>query len=216
MFLSKVSLAAGGDGHLALLRMQRNGSYAAHQLLWQLFSIEAQRSFLFRHESMPQGSIFYVLSESKPEQRPGLVVQTKALQPKLYKGQRLAFSLRANPTVHFDNKRHDVLMHAKRQAKEQGITTEQCWPAMEQAARNWLCAGSRMERWGVRIATQPVVESYIQHQSKKKPDHNIRYSSVDYQGILSIVDVDRFWRQYCRGFGRAKALGCGLMLIRPA
>src|SRR5699024_11498435 len=65
--------------------------------------------------------LFYVLSQTQPLSNPLLQVSSKVFAPKLSAGQRLAFKLRANPTIcvteNGKQKRHDVLMHTKRQYK---------------------------------------------------------------------------------------------------
>jgi hypothetical protein len=33
--------------------------------------------------------------------------------------------------------------------------------------------------------------------------------------VLTVVDADLFKVKLLRGFGRSKAFGCGLMLVRP-
>lgn len=216
MFLSKVVLAAGGQSRSFLLNLQRNGAYAEHQVLWQLFREDEKRQFLFRQDNQAGNNIYYVLSSSAPLSHPAFVVQTKVFRPRLKEGQPLAFSLRANPTVCLDRKRHDVLMHAKQQAIKAGVERGSQWHLMEQAAQEWLTAGDRLAQWGIGLNALPMVESYVQHRCKKKNGQDIEFSSVDYQGILTVLDVERFWQQYCHGFGRSKALGCGLMLIRAA
>ncbi len=41
------------------------------------------------------------------------------------------------------------------------------------------------------------------------------FSSVDYQGVLTIEEPHLFWQQYqSKGLAEQKAFGCGLMLIR--
>jgi len=42
----------------------------------------------------------------------------------------------------------------------------------------------------------------------------MRIGVLDYEGILEITDPAAFTTAIARGFGRAKAFGCGLMLIR--
>lgn len=215
MYLSKISLAPGGAGQVIAQALSRNGAYAEHQVLWQLFTDEVQRQFIFRQEMAPGGMQFYVLSEKQPLAHPAFRVRSKVFQPRLQAGQKLAFSLRANPTICSGHKRHDVLMHAKQVSRQQGLTPEQCQAAMELAAQEWLGQDRRAREWGFSLDVPAVVEGYMQHQSRKKGGV-IRFSSVDYQGVLTVQDPDRFWQQYCQGFGRAKAMGCGLMLIRPA
>ncbi|MBE9580954.1 MAG: type I-E CRISPR-associated protein Cas6/Cse3/CasE [Proteobacteria bacterium] len=40
------------------------------------------------------------------------------------------------------------------------------------------------------------------------------FSSVDFLGDLEITDVKKFTKALFGGLGRAKAFGCGLMLVR--
>ena len=42
------------------------------------------------------------------------------------------------------------------------------------------------------------------------------YSTVDFDGILTVSDPDPLLPAIVHGFGAAKAYGCGLMLIRRA
>ena len=41
-----------------------------------------------------------------------------------------------------------------------------------------------------------------------------RIGVLDLEGILEVRDPERFVAALARGFGRAKAFGCGLMLVR--
>jgi len=43
---------------------------------------------------------------------------------------------------------------------------------------------------------------------------NSRFSSVDFLGDLEITDVEKFTKALFQGIGRAKAFGCGLMLVK--
>lgn len=222
MFLSKISLVSGGHAAGEVLKLSQNGVYASHQLLWQLFTEQAERNFLFREElgagGLPQ---FYVLSQTAPvTDSPMFQVQSKSFQPKLTKGSRLAFQLRANPTVCVKNtqgksQRHDVLMHTKRKLMKDGRKDpEQTQYLMHEAAQLWLADPDRLQRFGFTVDALPDVECYTQHKSQKK-NHTVQFSSVDYQGVLTVDNPDIFLRQYSAGYGRAKSMGCGLMLIRP-
>ncbi len=222
MYLSKIRMRHSSQSVNELVRLGSNGSYASHQLLWKLFTSDKERSFLFREEvgqyGLPQ---FLVLSENLPlENEPLFEVQTKAFKPVLKKGDRLAFRLRVNPTVSIKNsagksKKHDVLMHAKRQARQNGVqASEQISRAMDDAANAWVSDEKRLNRWGVSLDSVPEIERYTQHVSSKGKASDIRFSSVDFQGLLTVVEPEVFLGQLIKGFGRAKALGCGLMLIR--
>jgi CRISPR system Cascade subunit CasE len=222
MYLSKVSLLSSSQSAKELVKLGANGAYASHQLLWQLFTEQKERNFLYREE-MTAGGLpqFFVLSETRPVINNALFnVQTKSFDPQLSAGRRLAFKLRVNPTVCLKNeegksKRHDVLMNAKYQFKESGSTNQdEVKLLMDEAAHQWIAHPKRLEQWGIELGALPDIECYTQHKSLKKK-HRVQFSSVDFQGVLTVSNPAVFWEQYKKGFGRAKAMGCGLMLIRP-
>lgn len=222
MYLSKVALQASTHARKELLNLQEKGVYGTHQLLWRLFSEEETRNFLYREEQGLGGlPHFFVLSIKPPEVLPELFeIQSKVFTPELVTGQRLGFKLRVNPTISKQDEsgksyRHDVMMHAKRTAQRENISCAQTTKhLMEQAALEWIANEKRLAEWGIQLDALPNIESYIQHRSKKKSGNTIQFSSVDFQGVLTVTKPEVFLNQYQKGFGRAKGLGCGLMLIR--
>ncbi|MDC9593914.1 type I-E CRISPR-associated protein Cas6/Cse3/CasE [Xenorhabdus sp. IM139775] len=228
MYLSKITLRPSIQRPQRPSRWVKNDVYAAHQLLWQLFTEQEARNFLFRKEETLRGRPeFWVLSTTKPiAPSPQFQIQTKLFAPQLHDGQKLAFKLRVNPTVCLTDKdsgrqqRHDVLMNAKRQAKHQaectGISMDsgEIEALMTQAAQAWIQDEKRLASWGIRFDFPPDVERYTQHRSFKASGQKVSFSSVDFQGVLTLSDSALFLAQYCKGFGREKSLGCGLMLIR--
>jgi CRISPR system Cascade subunit CasE len=204
-----------------LAKLQRNGAYASHQLIWKLFSEDKQRQFLYREEKgtggMPE---FYLLSQDKPNSElPIFSIKSKSFSPALREGQRLAYKLRANPTICMTDEqgkqhRHDVMMREKIALKHEGLNPKELKLRMEQAAICWLANEKRLAQWGMTLDCQPDIESYTQHRVQKK-SHHIQFSSVDYQGVLTVADPQKFLAQYSQGLGRSKGLGCGLMMIRP-
>lgn len=127
MFFSRIRIRPDvRDLHLLV---SGNG-YGAHQLLWKLFPCEEKRSFLFREEvakeQIPFGKgvkgepVFYLVSGSRPvSDHPLFAVESKSYAPRLANGERLAFRLRANPTIarkeegKKNSPRHDVVMDAQ-------------------------------------------------------------------------------------------------------
>ncbi|MDA8084371.1 MAG: type I-E CRISPR-associated protein Cas6/Cse3/CasE [Nitrospiraceae bacterium] len=104
--------------------------YGAHQLLWKLFPGYENRQFIFReevareqipfHKGVKGEPLFYLVSESSPiSDHPIFAVDSKPYSPKLTNGVRLAFRLRANPTIarkqegKKSSPRHDVVMDAQ-------------------------------------------------------------------------------------------------------
>lgn len=222
MFLSKVTLQSSAQASLELAKLASNGVYSSHQLLWTLFKEAQAREFLYREEMGAAGKPeFFVLSTTAPVcDGTVLNVQSKTFRPQLSIGQRLGFKLRVNPTVCItDNqgksKRHDVLMHAKKQPDTQALAAVDLAIVMQRAAHSWIADERRLQSWGVELEALPDMISYEQHKSKKRGGQNVQFSSVDFQGVLTVKEPELFLTQYAKGFGRAKALGCGLMLVRP-
>lgn len=229
MYLSRVRVATEGLDRNALLALMAGDAYGNHQLLWQMFTDQEERNFLFRQEieqeqlspdSGPRGlPLFYVLSEEPPTSVPGLLqAETKTFMPKLKQGDRLAYRLRANPTIarkqagRERSVRHDVLMDAKRQCQQAGVTSAGDVQAqMNKAASTWLM--QRAENAGFELAAEPQISGYRQHAIRRK-GQDIRFSSTDYEGVLTVSAPEQFAKILYRGLGRSRAFGCGLMLIR--
>ncbi len=212
MYFSKMQLHPQTRGQLAS-RLLRD-DYRMHQTLWRLFPEVVQRDFLFRRVEGQGAPIFYLVSHTKPSCQDGLwELQTKPYQPRLQAGQRLAFSLLANPVVTRRDPvsgravRHDVVMDARKRQPELSRVDLQ-----QQAGRDWL--QGRAERYG--FALQGLrVDGYRQHRLRGKAGRPIRYSTLTFDGLLEVVDSDRLLEVLARGIGSAKAFGCGLLLVRP-
>jgi CRISPR system Cascade subunit CasE len=221
MYLSKVRVNTNHTTARYLLELGAHNVYPAHQALWQLFRDETSRTFLFREELTASGmSEFYVLSKVAPIEHDAFTVQTKDFNPELKAQQRLSFRLRVNPTICITNsaglsRRHDVLMHAKKNylGRASASSTE-LEMSMHEAAHQWVGNDKRLQQWGVSLDALPEIVRYTQHRSMKRSGTKVQFSSVDFQGILTVNDPVAFMAQYEKGFGRAKAMGCGLMLIR--
>lgn len=228
--LSRVRIDLNGLDREILFDVLNAGAYSAHQLLWRLFPDCEGRPFLFRQEieAEQKGSdapcglpLFYVLSQVEPVAIPGLLaVESKTFAPALAAGDRLAFRLRANPTVarragQSPSVRSDVLMHAKHAFDRAERTSPACKHVMDEAAHDWL--HKRAQANGFKLIAEPIMTAYRQHELQKNGRRKpIRFSSIDYEGVLVVVDPERFVASLDRGIGRAKAFGCGLMLIRRA
>ncbi|EMA8633322.1 type I-E CRISPR-associated protein Cas6/Cse3/CasE [Cronobacter sakazakii] len=212
MYLSKITLPTARLTPERLMEMMARGEYVIHQWLWELFPGVVQRQYLYRRETLQNGFCFYLLSASAPERtHPLFEIQTRPFAPAPDEGTTLRFSLRANPVVTRNGKRHDVLMNAKREwqlNQKQGAL----WTMQEQAALAWLDAQG--EKGGFRLS-QACVAAYRQQQVVKKRGELIQFSTVDYEGALIVTDPARFIARLHEGFGKCRAFGCGLMLIKP-
>lgn len=196
-------------------------AYRDHALVWRLFPGDDQeRDFVFRAESR-NPPVYYVVSQRPPQPSPALAVETRPYQPQLQVGEWLRFDLRANPTVSIKaegakrGKRHDVMMHAKRQ--HPGEPEQQ--QAMDAAARKWL--QQHAVEWGLALdAETALIVSYQQHDLRppKSALHpkgrQIQFSTVDYQGCAQVTDPAKLCDALHNGVGHSKAFGCGLLLVK--
>jgi CRISPR system Cascade subunit CasE len=203
-------------------KFARLDSYGQHQAVWQLFDLppaatRASIEFLFRHEWYRDLPVFYVLSRSTPQDRVGLWnIQSKPYAPQLEAGDRLHFKLRANPVVTRNGKRHDVVMDAKQRLRWKGLRPEKR-PTLNtlayEAGRDWL--DSRAEKHGFAIASNRLlVDGYRPHVVHRRGGTPICFSTLDFSGVLAVVDPKKFLTTLYNGVGPAKGFGCGLLLVK--
>lgn len=203
-----------------------NNNYREHQMLWDLFDKDpsAKRDFLYR-QIVERGKVkYYVLSRRKPFDRIGIwqMDGPKIYNPRLKKGQRLFFMLRANPTVFSPQeggKRHDVVMNEKKRKNFKNLPSDQKPPLHEivrDSCVKWL--NKKADSNGFSFKENEVaVDGYrrIQiYRAKQKNQSNICYSAVDFQGLLTVCDSKKFKSVLEKGIGKSKAFGCGLMLVK--
>jgi CRISPR system Cascade subunit CasE len=145
------------------------------------------------------------------------IAEPKVFAPTLAAGDRLRFMLRANATVSRGNgtdqrgKVEDVVMHALH-----GLTTVerrvQRLAVVASAGLAWLDkrgsdGGFTIDLPACRVDAHRVLS--IPHG--RTP---VRLGIMDFEGTLRIDDPERFLAAVRAGFGRGKAFGNGLMLIR--
>jgi CRISPR system Cascade subunit CasE len=217
-----------------------NGNgYAVHQLIWTLFPGRpgADRTFLFRQEfekeqlsavtSVRGIPLFYVLSKDKPStQTDILVTETKEYAPKLLAGDKLAFSLRANPVIarkqnngKRNSKHCDVLMDVKYHLKHSNavLSHEQIQVAQNQAVADWLVRKGTTAGFNIPEIDGLQIAAYQQQVLSKRSsvrNDEIKFSSVDISGIIEVTDPVLFLQMLEKGLGSAKSFGCGMMMIR--
>lgn len=205
----------------------------AHRLLWTLFadSSNRERDFLWREEGgadlVPGRSSFLILSPRPPHDAHGLFrVETKEFAPALAPGDRLRFALRANPVVTRPGEpgaggkpkriRHDVVMDRLHALSAGPQRAEARFQAMQEAGRDWLARQG--EERGFRLDQGTLrVDGYDQLRIRRGNGRaRMAISTLDMEGVLEVTDPEAFSKALHEGFGKAKAFGCGLMLIRRA
>lgn len=211
MYLSRITLHTGKLSPAQLLHLVDRGEYVMHQWLWDLSLAAKKGNFFIVGKNSRRVSLF-VLSQERPAESDTFTIECRSFAPELRTGQQLCFNLRANPTICKSGKRHDLLMEAKRQVRGQAEGSD-VWLHQQQAALDWLAAQG--ERSGFTLLDTSV-DAYRQQQLRRENSRQlIQFSSVDYTGMLTVTDPGLFLQRLSQGYGKSRAFGCGLMLIKP-
>ena len=200
---------------------------AHHRLVWALFAgdPDRKRDFLWRSEGKGR---FLILSPEVPSaDGAGLFAppEVKPFAPDLRAGDRLGFVLRANATrtrkLDPDRpaKRVDVVMdaiHHLPPGQHSDARREARLQAAETAGRDWLARQGEGAGFALRdfAAADYSVVPLPSHAGPRRGQP--QFGIIEMAGQLQITDPEAFLAQLATGFGRAKAFGCGLMLIRRA
>lgn len=190
----------------------------AHRLLWTVFgdSPDRRRDFLWREDAPGR---FLVLSERQPEDPHGMFgIETKTFAPVLRAGDRLAFALRANAVVSSHRPddgrvlRSDVVMR-KLYAIPAGERSAHRDRICQEAGSEWLARQGELH--GFVPDNDVAVESYTQVRvPRDRRARDVQFSTIDLVGHLTVAEPGKFLPAIAAGFGRSRAFGCGLMLVR--
>ena len=286
MYFSRIRIRPEIFKSTQLAQVLSDNSYNIHRLLWDLFTKQKQRSFIYREEIAREQlgiqvgvrgePVYYIVSSTRPSsETPFFQVEAREYQPKLQRGDRLRFELRANPVITRNGKKHDVVMDAQRtfltslcvelnlQSRLSSVSKKQEFKKVllsyggdalderlttllktdfryAERLRQSMQLHSKIE-WSIKAVVDDALEKWMIRQGKShgfslvKDDnnqcklqnsayrwHSIKaekekksgFSSVDFLGDLEIIDVEKFAKAVFGGIGRAKAFGCGLLLIR--
>jgi CRISPR system Cascade subunit CasE len=202
----------------------------AHRLMWTVMPQEVQRHhprgerpFLWRAAEQNK---YYMLGPQPTAESPFFKIETKPYQPAFSPGDRLAFDLRVNATANrktgvgadgrAERQRVDVAidrMHAEERVETVAGRGERRESAAQAAAAEWLRA--RGERDGYRLEAMRLV-SYRPEALPRRTGNPMKIGVFNLHGLLVVEDPAAFLQRILAGFGRAKAFGCGLMLLRRA
>lgn len=219
LYLSRASLSRAPSARAlnALLMPEETGrrTDAHHRLLWTLFADHPDRSrdFLWREERSGE---FAILSARKPVGTDLFDrLDCKPFAPVLTPGDRLHFALRANATRSKDRKRVDVVMHALHPFRPEQRAEQRMSVATTEGAA-WL--GRLGARQGFEVtyceATDYKVHALPHHKGPRS--RQPQFGILDLVGEIAVADPTAFVAAVAAGFGRAKAFGCGLMMLRRA
>ena len=231
-FLSRLELARSpsNDALRNLIDPQNleRAMDAHHRLVWSAFAgdPEAKRDFLWRAEATGR---FIVLSERRPAKAPLFEEpDVKPFAPLLSSGDKLAFVLRVNatktrPEKYLEEKngrkidrRVDLVMHSLFKIEKGKDRRERRMHIANSVANEWLAVQGT--KYGFTLLHCAVADySVVALPSRDGTWMKQRqFGVMDLSGTLEVTDPTAFLNKLHKGFGRAKAFGCGLMLIRRA
>jgi len=192
-----------------------NGS---HKILWELFGDhpDRRRDFIFRKNQESRIPEYIVVSKRKPDNRKEhWNIITKEYSPVIKRGDIFEFMLRLNPTVKRKGRRHDIVMDALSNQKEKGENRPTRIEIAEEEGKNWL--KKRESKIGIEFLSDTIrVDSYQQYQFRKtEKNQYVKISSIDFSGLLKVVEPESLITLLYHGIGPGKGYGFGLMLIKP-
>lgn len=164
---------------------------------------------LYRLDQLPQIQQLCLLVQSQAapdwgKLDPGYLRQDMADNPamkevtlRLQAGQRLAFRLRANPTKRLSAGKGNI-------GKRIGI-----YKVEEQI--NWLQRKGEQHGFVIQSALPTQQQRVDQHST----DRELKFFSVQFDGILQVTDPAAFLTAIQAGIGSGKAFGFGLLSVAP-
>lgn len=229
--LSRVALRHDASVQ-AIIRLLVPGSAgqqhgAAHHLLWALFGDTPgrRRDFLWRQTAPGQ---FMVLSARAPVDTHGLFdIESRPFAPVLKTGDRLRFMLCANATVDRKPPGQDRSASERKRSQRRDVVMDALYPLpkAERAEARRRVVPDVMAAWltrqgarkGFGLEGMPEIERCdVLRIPRAQGQEKASFGVVDMTGVLAVEDPALFVPALLQGFGRARAFGCGLMLVRRA
>ena len=200
-----------------------------HRLLWTLYAGKVERQpgraiFLWRR--MDDSGRFMMLGPSPEMDSPYFTVEAKPFDVRFREGQRLAFELRLNATTDIKagvesrerGRRTDIVLaqmhHLQKDDRQRARSGSLRAESAQLAVENWMGGRSMVDGFALESLR---VTGYrgVSPPGARSSGHSLVGIS-DVEGVVRVVRPDAFLARLRQGFGRMKAYGCGLMLVRPA
>ena len=230
LYLSRLALnrAAPTAALLPLLNPTEAGSAADahHRLVWSVFGDRQsrKRDFLWRHDGEGR---FLTLSRRAPRASDLFAPpETKVFDPALSVGDLLQFALRVNATKdraaisrldkdarRGKSRRVDLVMDLMRATRSSERRSDLRRRMAQTAAEDWMTQQGESKGFAL---CKTVVEGYSTIELGRSHGHGATFGILDLHGEVEVTNPSTFLSAIAVGFGRAKAWGCGLMLIRRA
>ena len=190
-------------------------THAWHRWAWEVFPgrPEAGRDFLTRLDDLGHGFRFLVQSSvapHRPAQCPSDAFHVREIPPEFFQHFAYRFSLLANPTV----KRviRDTSGNRKKNGRREPITKRE-------DLVEWMERKAAQHGFTVDSPTLRTIPRPRQIFSKRSRDDESRHqgihTSLEFVGVLRVVDQDQFQKSVITGIGTAKAFGFGMLCLSP-
>ena len=180
-------------------RLRLSDSYAWHRRVWKTFPGVFTRDWLMRIDELRGSFRLYIISGIKPEVPAWGSWRIREVGKSFLAQDRYLFQLRANPTV---KKWRDGRKHGTRVAIYD-----------RESLVNWLI--QKGEAGGFRVDPDNLEISPPINQPFNKKGTRGNHKRVDYRGILTVTDHEKFAEAFRMGVGPAKAFGFGMLILKP-
>jgi CRISPR system Cascade subunit CasE len=223
MYLSRITITPGVRP-TELLKVIGRSQCFYHQQIWEeFFKTDGEsRDFIYRIDFNRLRPEVYVISQREPMESSIWQVETKRYEPIIHEGQKFRFSTRVNPTIsrpkirERDGKsikpRHDVVMDMKWTFKQRGETLPPQYDLIQSAGILWLNYQASLHGFAFD-ENDIIIDNYTGHKLVRRGS-DIRFSTLDFQGFLTVTDTKKFESAISRGIGSQKGFGCGLLLLQ--
>ncbi len=128
--------------------------------------------------------------------------EVKDYDPSFAKGERLRFRLAANPTRRLSKNSLDL--------KEGSIGKRV--PVPTDRLIDWLARRAESGGFSIDKGSTTFQPGYI-YMNKTRDGDGQRLRSVRYEGVLEVMDADKFRDTLAGGIGSGKAFGFGLLSV---
>lgn len=194
---------------------------AHHKLVWTAFADQRdrERDFLWRADGAGR---FFTLSPRPPVQNDLFApLEIKPFEPSLRPGDLLQFTMRVNATRQRrltkgadrqKSQRVDIVMDRLFNTVAREQRTERRDAVAQAAAEDWMAEQGKTKGF----EPLEVLSKGYHTLEIARPRRKARLGILDLEGVIRVTDPDIFLSNLAAGFGRAKAWGCGLMLIKRA
>lgn len=215
MYLSRVALDPSRRNTVRALASPQVLHGAVEACFPSTISTQRERS-LWRIDHLGDHCYLLILSSEKPNLSsvaeqfgfshvvPGWDTKSySALLSHLRAGEVLRFRLRANPVRSSSAEKGE---HSGRGKVFAHVTSDQ--------QKQWLKARAQEHGFALDMDKFDVVHSeWLRFRKAGNRGCEVRLKVAEFEGLLTITDVEQFSAVLTQGLGRAKAYGCGLLTV---